>query len=283
MQILDGTAVSKALREQLKIKVAGFKSKHRRSPGLSVILVGEDPASHIYVRNKEKACEDVGIVSKRYDLPADTRFETLKILIQQINNDPDVDGLLIQLPLPRHLDSSKVIEVVDPRKDVDCLTHENMGLLFSGKPRVKTCTPYGCMKILEHYNLPVSGKNAVVVGRSNIVGKPVAMLLMEAGATVTICHSKTQDLRGECARADILVAAIGKPGMITKEYVKKGAVVLDVGINRLPDGRVVGDVNFEELRDWAHSVTPVPKGVGPMTITMLLQNTLELAEQRMGK
>ncbi len=280
MQVLDGVAVSKTLREQLKKRIDEFKQKRNRAPGLSVILVGENPASQIYVKNKEKACEDVGIHSVRHDLPSDTSFEKLKELILKINNDASVDGLLIQLPLPSHLDSSKVIELVDPKKDVDCLTHENMGLLFSGKPRVRTCTPYGCMKILEHYNLPVKGKNAVVVGRSNIVGKPVAMMLMEAGATVTICHSQTKDLRSHTLQADILVAAIGKAGMLGKDDIKKGAVVLDVGINRLPDGKVTGDVRFSELNDWALAATPVPKGVGPMTITMLLQNTLELAEMR---
>jgi len=280
VQVLDGVSVSKSIREELKKRIDEFRNKRGRSPGLSVILVGQNPASQIYVKNKEKACEEVGIKSVRHDLPADTSFEKLKSLVEKINRDEKVDGLLIQLPLPSHLDAAKVIELVDPRKDVDCLTHENMGLLFSGKPRVKTCTPYGCMKILEHYKIPVAGQRAVVMGRSNIVGKPVAMLLMEAGATVTICHSKTRDLRSHTLSADILVVAVGKPGVVGREDIKKGAVVIDVGINRIPSGKVTGDVRYDELEGWAAAATPVPKGVGPMTITMLLQNTLELAEQR---
>jgi methylenetetrahydrofolate dehydrogenase (NADP+)/methenyltetrahydrofolate cyclohydrolase len=280
VQVLDGIAVSAHLREHLKQRIDNFRQRRGRPPGLSVILVGENPASQIYVRNKEKACHDVGIESRRHDLPADISFEKLKTLVEQINRDESVDGLLIQLPLPSQLEPAKIIDLVDPRKDVDCLTRENMGLLFAGLPRVRTCTPYGCMKILEHYKIPVSGKNAVVIGRSNIVGKPVAMLLLEAGATVTVCHSKTRDLRAHTTQADILVAAVGKAGMIGRDDVKKGAVVIDVGINRLPNGKITGDVRFPELEGWASAATPVPKGVGPMTITMLLHNTLELAELR---
>lgn len=280
MEVLDGVAVSKNIRESLKKRIDLFKKKSGRAPGLSVILVGDNSASHIYVRNKEKACEEVGIISTRHDLPSDTSFERLSKLIQKINNDKNVDGLLIQLPLPSHLDANKIIEIVDPRKDVDCLTHENMGMLFGGKPRVRTCTPYGVMKILEHYKIPISGKNAVVIGRSNIVGKPMSVLLLDAGATVTICHSKTIDLPAVTREADILVVAVGRAGMIGRGDVKKDAVVIDVGINRLPDGKICGDVRFEELKGWAAAATPVPRGVGPMTITMLLENTLTLAEMK---
>ncbi len=280
VQILDGVAVSKALREQIKNRATQFQKARGRAPGLSVVLVGDNPASHIYVRNKEKACEDVGIHSVRYDLPADSTFESLKTLLQKINADPKVDGILIQLPLPKHLNPAKVIALVDPNKDADCLTHENMGLLFSGHPRVRSCTPYAVMKILEHYGISTSGKKAVVIGKSNIVGKPMGVMLLDGEATVTTCHSKTKNLRDYTLEADIVVVAVGKPGLIGKADIKKDAVVIDVGINRLDSGKVCGDVRFDELKDWASFVTPVPKGVGPVTITMLLENTLTLAEAK---
>lgn len=283
MLVLDGVVVSQKLRSQLKTRASRFRDVVGRPPGLSVILVGEDPASHIYVRNKEKACEEVGIRSVRYDLDAKATSESIRSLIKKINSDDEMDGLLIQLPLPGGLDPQKTMTLVDPRKDVDCLTAENLGLLFTGRPRVRSCTPYGVMKILEHYKIPVSGRHAVVIGKSNIVGKPMAAMLWDAEATVSICHSKTRDLRNHTKLADLIVVAVGKEGLIGRDETKQGAVVVDVGINRNSEGKLCGDVRTEELRGWAHAVTPVPKGVGPMTITMLLENTLHLAELRSGK
>ncbi|MGE3975707.1 MAG: bifunctional methylenetetrahydrofolate dehydrogenase/methenyltetrahydrofolate cyclohydrolase FolD [Bdellovibrionales bacterium] len=278
---LDGREVSKTLREKMRSQVSNFQKLYGKIPGLAVVLVGNDPASHVYVGNKEKGCAEIGIKSFRYDLPADASFEKVKELVQTLNSDPHVHGILIQLPLPKHLPSEQITELINVKKDADGLTTGSMGLLWTGQPRVKPCTPHGVMKILEHYKIPTSGREAVVVGRSQIVGKPMAQLLMDAQATVTICHSKTKDLRSHTRRADIVVVAAGQPRLLGKEDFKKEAVVIDVGIHKLESGKLCGDVRFDELEGWASAATPVPGGVGPMTITMLLQNTILLAELSM--
>ena len=287
MQKLDGREVSKALRESMKSETIRFHSHHGKFPGLAVVIVGDDPASHVYVSNKEKGCAEIGIKSFKYALPEKTTYEELATLIQKLNRDPEVHGILVQLPLPKHLPSEKITELIDANKDADGLTTTSMGLLWTGQQRVKPCTPHGVMKILEHYNISVTGKEAVVVGRSQIVGKPMAQLLLDAQATVTICHSKTRDLKEHTKRADIVVVAAGRPRLLGKEDFKKGAVVIDVGMHRLengtPNGKLCGDVRFEELDGLASAATPVPGGVGPMTITMLLQNTIRLAELSVQK
>jgi methylenetetrahydrofolate dehydrogenase (NADP+)/methenyltetrahydrofolate cyclohydrolase len=283
MQRLDGREVSKALREKMKNKVESFKRDHGKTPGLAVVLVGTDPASHVYVANKEKGCAEIGMDSFRYDLPESASFEQVRALVEKLNQDPKVHGILVQLPLPRHLPSDQITELISPLKDADGLTTASMGLLWTGNPRVKPCTPFGVMKILEHYNISVSSKTAVVVGRSQIVGKPMAQLLMDAQATVTICHSKTPNVQSFTKSADVVVVAAGRPRLLGKEDFKRGAVVIDVGMHRTSDGKLCGDVRFEELDGWAQAATPVPGGVGPMTITMLLQNTIHLAFLSVGK
>lgn len=244
-----------------------------------MLLVGEDPASQVYVRNKVKACEEAGMHSLLERLPADLSEEQLLKRIQELNQDKSIHGILVQLPLPKHLNSHLVIESIDPEKDVDGFHVANAGALMIGAPLFRPCTPYGCMKMLESIHYDIKGARAVIVGASNIVGKPMAMLLLQAGATVTICNSKTKDLSAHTKEADILVVATGKPKMITGDMVKPGAIVIDVGINRLPDGKLCGDVDFESVQQVAGAITPVPGGVGPMTITMLLLNTLEAAER----
>lgn len=283
-QILSGQLVAETRRALLGEKVREFKSKSGRSPGLAVVLVGADPASQIYVRNKIKACEQAGIASTHHEIPATATQNELHAIIDQLNADPAVDGILVQLPLPKSLNETLATERILPSKDPDGLTSGNLGLLFAGRTRVAPCTPLGVMKIFEHYKIDVAGKSAVVVGRSNIVGKPMAQLLLEANATVTIAHSKTPDLKAVTTQADIVVVAAGKPQFMGKEYFKKGAIVADVGIHRVAgaDGKskVCGDVRTSELIDHAAAYTPVPGGVGPMTIQMLLENTLRLAELR---
>ncbi|MCB0389726.1 MAG: bifunctional methylenetetrahydrofolate dehydrogenase/methenyltetrahydrofolate cyclohydrolase FolD [Bdellovibrionales bacterium] len=280
MKILSGNEVSKVRRQKISEEVQQLKSKKGVHPGLAVVLVGEDPASQVYVRNKGKACEQVGIQSYEYKMSADTSANDLKLLIEKLNNDDRVHGILVQLPLPKHLNSDEVLSWINPRKDPDALTVENMGLCWKGIARVTPCTPSGVMKILEHYKISVEGKYAVVIGRSNIVGKPMAHLLQEANATVTICHSRTNNLQEYTQRADIVVVAAGKPLMLGREDFKSGAVVVDVGIHRIEvngQSKLCGDVRFDELDGWVNAATPVPGGVGPMTITMLLENTLKLA------
>jgi len=276
MQILDGKAVALARREILKRKIDQLPAK----PGLAVVLVGDDKASQVYVGNKMKACRELGIESIEVLLPATTTEAELKKQIDRLNEDKKVHGMIVQLPLPKTLDSQKAIGWVSPWKDADCLTMENLGRLWAGSPRTKPCTPSGVMAILEHYKIDVQGANAVVVGRSNIVGKPMAHLLSQANATVTICHSKTKNLREYLKRADIAVIAAGQPEFLGGEDFSKDAVVIDVGIHRLttPDGksRLAGDVRFSELK--VRAATPVPGGVGPMTITMLMENTVRLFE-----
>ncbi len=277
-QLLDGNQLAKKIRLEIATRTALLIAKGKK-PGLAVLLVGEDPASQVYVRNKVKACEEVGMYSILERHPAELSETALLKRIHELNLDPQINGILVQLPLPAHIDSHRVIEAIAPEKDVDGFHVANAGALMIGAPLFKPCTPYGCMKMLESIDYPIKGARAVVVGASNIVGKPMAMLLLAAGATVTICNSKTKDLAAHTKEADILVVATGKPKMITGQMVKSGAVVIDVGINRLLDGKLCGDVDFDEVKYKAGAITPVPGGVGPMTITMLLLNTLEAAER----
>ena len=277
-QLLDGVALSKKIRTEITARAAIVTAKGTR-PGLAVIVVGDNPASAVYVRNKVKACEEVGFhsVLERYE--AEMNEEALLARIATLNADPAIHGILVQLPLPAHIASERVLEAIAPQKDVDGFHVANAGALMVGAPEFKPCTPYGCMKLLESIEYPLRGARAVVVGASNIVGKPMAMLLLQAGATVTICNSKTRDLAHHTKDADVLVVATGKPKMITGDMVKSGSVVIDVGINRLPDGKLCGDVDFDTAKYIAGWITPVPGGVGPMTITMLLMNTLEATEK----
>ncbi len=277
-RIIDGKAIAQKVREELKERIARLRDAGV-VPGLDVIIVGENPASQVYVRNKATTSREIGIRSEVHALPAETPEDTLLRLIGELNRNPDVHGILVQLPLPAHIDSSKVLEAVDPAKDVDGFHLRNVGALVTGNKIFVPCTPNGVMRMLAEERLTVEGKDAVVVGRSNIVGKPMAFLLLEKGATVTICTSKTRNLAEHTRRADILVVATGRPRMITADMVKEGAVVIDVGINRLPDGKLVGDVDFESVKAKAGCLTPVPGGVGPMTIAMLLCNTVESAER----
>lgn len=277
-QLLDGVALSKKIRTEITARAAIVTAKGVR-PGLAVIVVGDNPASAVYVRNKVKACEEVGFhsVLERYEV--EMGEEALLARIATLNADPAIHGILVQLPLPEHIAAERVLEAIAPQKDVDGFHVANAGALMVGAPEFKPCTPYGCMKLLESIDYPLRGARAVVVGASNIVGKPMAMLLLQAGATVTICNSKTRDLAHHTKDADVLVVATGKPKMVTGDMIKSGAVVIDVGINRLPDGKLCGDVDFDTAKYIAGWITPVPGGVGPMTITMLLMNTLEAAEK----
>lgn len=276
-QLLDGKAMSAAMREEIAQRVAALKEKGV-TPGLAVILVGDDPASQIYVRNKGIACEKAGIHSITVRLPENTTQEALEAEIRRQNADPSIHGILVQLPLPSHLDEAAALAVIRPEKDVDGFHVMNAGKLLNGLPGVVACTPRGALEMIRRTGIDLRGKEAVVVGRSNIVGKPMAMLLLQESCTVTICHSRTADLAAHTRRADILVAAVGKPKFITADMVKPGAIVIDVGINRV-DGKVVGDVDFDGVREVAGYLTPVPGGVGKMTITMLMLNTLEAAER----
>ena len=280
-QILDGNALAQELRASFKARVEALEAKGQR-PGLVVILVGEDPASQVYVRNKVNACANVGMYSEKITYPADVDQAVVMAKIAELNANPAIHGILVQLPLPKHFDEEAVLEAISVEKDVDGFHAENVGALAQGNPRFIPCTPYGVMKMFEKGNVDLTGKEAVVIGRSNIVGKPMALLLINAGATVTVCHSRTKDLNFHTRRADIVVAAVGKPKFVTADMVKPGAVVIDVGINRLPDGKLCGDVDFASCQEVASLITPVPGGVGPMTITMLLANTIEAAERKAG-
>ena len=277
-KIMDGNALGQKLRAGFKQRADELAAQGVR-PGLAVILVGEDPASQVYVRNKVNACAQAGFHSEKHTYPANIEPSVVLDKIAELNAAPNIHGILVQLPLPAHFDTDAVLDAIAAEKDVDGFRAENVGALVQGQPCFIPCTPYGAMKFFEDEGISLKGKEAVVVGRSNIVGKPMAMLLMHAGATVTVCHSQTRDLKAHCLRADILVAAIGKPKMITGDMIKPGAIVIDVGINRLPDGKLCGDVDFESAKEVASFITPVPGGVGPMTITMLLANTLESAER----
>ncbi len=278
-KLIDGNLLAKHIRTQIAASAAILTAQGIK-PGLAVILVGENPASQVYVRNKVKACADAGFYSVLENYPDDLSEVDLLKRINALNLAPEIHGILVQLPLPPHIDSHAVLEAINPLKDVDGFHVANAGALMTGAPIFKPCTPYACMKMLESIEYPIRGARAVIVGASNIVGKPVSMLLLQAGATVTICNSKTRDLGFHTREADILVVATGKPKMITANFVKPGAVVIDVGINRLPDGKLCGDVDFDEVKYVAGWITPVPGGVGPMTITMLLQNTLEAAQKK---
>lgn len=280
--IIDGKAVSEKIRAEIKQGVSELFAAKGLRPGLAVVLVGEDPASQIYVRNKTKACEDVGIAGFQHSLPADTKAEDLIALVRRLNEDSKVHGILVQLPLPAALKGLDIATYIDPRKDVDGLHPLNIGNLVTGREGFRSCTPFGAMKLLESIGFELQGKHAVVVGRSNIVGKPMGMMLLEKNATVTYCHSRTPDLAAEVRRADVVVAAVGVPELVKGSWLKPGAVVIDVGINRKPDKKLVGDVEFASALKRAAYVTPVPGGVGPMTIAMLLWNTL-LAARRFSE
>lgn len=281
--IIDGKAVAKDVQKQIKEEIEGLERRWGMAPGLGVVLVGDDPASHIYVRNKEKACKEVGIKSFEHLLPATISEKELLAVVQQLNKDKNIHGILVQLPLPAHIRADRILEAVAPHKDVDGFHPMSQGMLLLGGDGFRPCTPMGIMKLLESTGCDPKGKNAVVVGRSNIVGKPVALMLLEKHATVTICHSRTASLRDEVGRADILVVAIGKAGLVRGEWVKPGAVVIDVGVNRLPSGKLCGDVEFESAKERAAAITPVPGGVGPMTICMLLYNTLKAAKDSLQR
>lgn len=278
-QIINGKEVSKRTREEIARETEELFSKYGRRPGLAVIIVGEDPASKVYVANKEKGCAEVGFYSELYRLPEQTQMEELLALIEKLNNDEKINGILCQLPLPKHLDEEQVILAINPNKDVDAFHPVNTGKIMIGNHSFLPCTPAGVMKLIESTGTDISGKECVVIGRSNIVGKPQAMLLLQANGTVTICHSRTKDLKEVTKRADILVVAIGKPDFVTGDMIKEGAIVIDVGMNRRQDGKLTGDVDFESAEKVASYITPVPGGVGPMTITMLLQNTLTAFKQ----
>lgn len=278
-QILDGKAVAELQRANLTAEIAQMVKMGQRCPALAVVLVGNDSASQIYVHNKCKACEQVGITSLSYDLPADTNQMDLLALIDNLNQASNVDGILVQLPLPAHIDERAVLERIAIHKDVDGFHPYNLGRLAQKNPALRPCTPYGVMKLLEHYQLSICGLNATIVGASNIVGRPMALELLNAGCTVTICHSNTQNLNQAIAMADVLVVAIGKPGVIKTSWIKPGAIVIDIGINRLADGRVVGDIDFTEAKQCTSWLTPVPGGVGPMTVATLLHNTYLAAQK----
>jgi methylenetetrahydrofolate dehydrogenase (NADP+) / methenyltetrahydrofolate cyclohydrolase len=276
--LMDGVAVSKAIRAEWKQRVVLLKEQGV-TPGLAVILVGDNPASQVYVRNKVKACGEVGLYSEMHPFPASVAEKTVLEKIAALNRDPNIHGILVQLPLPAHIDNNKVLEAIAAAKDADGFHLYNLGGLVTGGTVFPPCTPYGVMALLDYYSIPVEGQNAVVVGRSNIVGKPMALMLLGRSATVSICTSRTRDLKQYTSIADILVVATGKPRMVDGSMIKQGAVIIDVGINRLPDGKLAGDVDFDSAKEKASFITPVPGGVGPMTITMLIANTVQAAER----
>src|SRR5450755_1663488 len=281
--VLDGNAVAAKVRAEVAARALTFTAQYGRRPGLAVVQVGEDPASTVYVRNKRRSCVETGIESFAHDLPATTREAELLALITTLNHDPAVDGILVQMPLPRGLDSNRIIDAIDPKKDVDGLHPTNAGLLMVGRPGLRACTPSGCMRLLKEAGCDPAGKHAVVIGRSILVGKPMALLLLEANATVTIAHSRTPDLAAMVRTADIVVAAVGRAHMVKGTWIKPGAVVLDVGTNKGSDGKLTGDVEFEAARRIASAITPVPGGVGPMTIALLLSNTVDAAVARVAR
>lgn len=276
--IIDGKATSSKIRQQIKAEAEQFAKENGYTPGLAVIIVGNDPASQVYVRNKKRACSEVGFVSVEYELAEDTSEEELISLIHKLNLDTSIHGILVQLPLPKHINEKRVLLEISPKKDVDAFHPQNVGKIMIGDYDLLPCTPAGVMELIAEYGIDVEGKRCVVIGRSNIVGKPMAMLLLHKNGTVTICHSRSANIREICSEADILVASVGIPKFVTRDMVKEGAVVIDVGINRLDDGTLCGDVDFEGVEPIASYITPVPGGVGPMTITMLLKNTLTAAK-----
>ncbi|HDZ9156041.1 TPA: bifunctional methylenetetrahydrofolate dehydrogenase/methenyltetrahydrofolate cyclohydrolase FolD [Vibrio cholerae] len=278
-QNIDGTLISQTVRSEVAARVKARVQAGLRVPGLAVVLVGEDPASQVYVGSKRRACEEVGFVSKSFDLPATASEEALLSLVEELNNDPQIDGILVQLPLPARMDTTKVLESIHPEKDVDGFHPYNVGRLAQRIPKLRSCTPKGIITLLERYNIPLRGKHAVIVGASNIVGRPMTLELLLAGCTTTTCHRFTQDLEGHIRQADILVVAVGKPNFIPGAWIKEGAVVVDVGINRLDTGKLVGDVEYDVARTRASFITPVPGGVGPMTVASLIENTMMACEQ----
>jgi len=280
-EILDGKALAQRVRQRLKDAVIGFQARHGHSPGLATLLVGDDPVSQVYVGTKEKACREVGMQSFGYRLPGTASAGEVRAVIQELNARAEVYGILVQLPLPAHLEKEKLIEAIAPEKDVDALHPWNQGKLLLGEEGLRPCTPLGVMRLLEESRVPLTGKKAVVVGRSMLVGKPVALMLLESNATVTCCHSHTKRLADEIRAADVVIAAVGHPEVIKGAWIKEGAVVIDVGISRLPDGSLRGDVEFTSAKERAAFITPVPGGVGPMTVAMLLSNTLKAAENRL--
>jgi methylenetetrahydrofolate dehydrogenase (NADP+)/methenyltetrahydrofolate cyclohydrolase len=282
-ELIDGKAIAKKVRDEVAAKVVAFESAHGRAPGLEVVLVGEDPASVVYTRNKEKAALEVGVRGKLHKLPATTTEAELLAMLDRLNRDDTVDGILVQLPLPAQIAERTVLDAIDPAKDVDGFHPTNVGLLASGRPALVPCTPRGSMRLLAEASVDPAGKRAVVVGRSNIVGKPMAQLLLAANATVTIAHSRTHDLPAVCREADILVVAVGRGRMVKGDWVKPGATVIDVGMNRNAEGKLEGDVDTEAAAERARFITPVPGGVGPMTIACLLENTVVAAERRVGR
>lgn len=277
--IIDGKKTAADIKAELAVETKEFIACNGIVPGLAVIIVGNDPASEVYVRNKCLACEAVGFHSEKYEMSADSSEEELIALIDKLNNDVNIHGILVQLPLPKHMDVEKILLRIKPEKDVDAFHPYNTGKIMQGKYDFLPCTPAGVMELLERYNVEIKGKNCVVIGRSDIVGKPMSMLLLHKDGTVTICHSRTVDLPDICRRADIIVAAVGRANFVTADMVKEGAVVIDVGINRLPSGKLCGDVAFDEVEKKASAITPVPGGVGPMTIAMLMRNTLTAAKK----
>lgn len=275
--IIDGKAIAKSIRAELKEEIDALKASGT-TPGLAVVIVGDDPASHTYVNSKEKSSKEIGIYSEVHRYPADLSEEALLAKVDELNNDPAIHGILVQLPLPKHISEDKVIDAIAPEKDVDGFHPVSVGKMVIGKDSFYSCTPYGIMKMLEKENISLEGKHVVVIGRSNIVGKPAALLSLMNNATVTICHSRTKDLPAIARQADVIIAAVGIPNYVTEEHVKPGAVVIDVGINRLETGKLCGDVDFDRVKETAGAITPVPGGVGPMTITMLLYNTVKSAK-----
>ena len=282
MQILQGRPVADKVLAEVKAGVAALKQRTGVEPALAVILVGEDPASQIYVRNKKRAADEVGIASRDFLFPQGCTQAELLETIRRINADSALHGILLQLPLPKGMDEDQAVAAIAPQKDADGLHPMSLGNLLGGKPTAIPCTPAGCIEILDHYGIPIEGAEAVMVGRSRLVGKPLAQLLLARHATVTVCHTRTRDLAGHCRRADILCVAAGKPRMITGDMIKEGAVVIDVGVNRLETGKLAGDVDFESASKRARAITPVPGGVGPMTIAMLMKNTLLVASRQLG-
>lgn len=278
-RLIDGKAIAQTVRDKVKTGVSARLKANRRAPGLAVILVGQDPASQVYVGNKKKACEEVGLVSKSYDLPASTTEEELLALVDELNINDEIDGILVQLPLPHGLNPERILERIHPHKDVDGFHPYNIGRLAQRVPALRPCTPKGIMTLLDNTHVFYKGKHAVIVGASNIVGRPMSLELLLAGCTTTVCHKFTQDLEAQVRQADILVVAVGKPEFIPGDWVKPGAIVIDVGINRLEDGRLVGDIQFDEAAERASWITPVPGGVGPMTVASLVENTLEACEK----
>ncbi|MBM4834043.1 bifunctional methylenetetrahydrofolate dehydrogenase/methenyltetrahydrofolate cyclohydrolase FolD [Vibrio parahaemolyticus] len=278
-QNIDGTLISQTVRSEVAARVKARVAAGLRAPGLAVVLVGEDPASQVYVGSKRRACEEVGFVSKSFDLPASTSEEELLALIDELNNDNEIDGILVQLPLPAGIDTTNVLERIHPEKDVDGFHPYNVGRLAQRIPKLRSCTPKGIITLLDRYNIELRGKHAVVVGASNIVGRPMTLELLLAGCTTTTCHRFTKDLESHVRQADVVVVAVGKPNFIPGEWIKKGAVVVDVGINRLDSGKLVGDVEYDKARESASFITPVPGGVGPMTVASLIENTMLACEQ----